>query len=175
MDRIIWAIRGQAILREGLYSLLPALHRAGDPAFVIVGEGPQRQSLENLASRLGLAHTRFFGWRAADEVPDLLAEARYVAIASSGEETASLSALEALAASRPLLVSNRGALPELVATGAGLVCRPEDSIDLSEKINELMRDDDLCRRASIEAARMAHALAPQQHLADLEAVYAEVT
>ena len=63
-----------------------------------------------------------------------MAAARYVAIPSVGEETANLAALEALAAARPLLVSERGALPELVASGAGLLFRPGDEIDLSEKI-----------------------------------------
>ncbi len=88
------------------------------------------------------------------------------------EETASLSAFEALAAARPLLVSNRGALPELVATGAGLSSRPGDEVDLAEKIGRFMRDEDLCRRASTEAGRLAEEMiTPQRHIADLEAVY----
>jgi glycosyltransferase involved in cell wall biosynthesis len=169
------AFFGRLSSEKGLDLLLAALHRSGDPPFLIVGDGPQRPALEDLASKLGLANTKFLGWQSHERVGELVAAARFVAIPSVGEEVASLSALEGLAAARPLLVSDRGALPELVAAGAGLVCRPEDSIDFSERIDELMRDDDLCRRASVKAARMAHALAPQQYLANLEAVYAEAT
>ena len=169
------AFIGRLSSEKGLDALLTALDRVGDPPFLIVGDGPQRGPLEKLASRLRLSNTSFLGWRAHEEVSELLAKARYVAIPSAGEEVAPLSALEALVAARPLLVSDRGALPELVASGAGLVFRPEDAMDLSEKIDELMRDDGLCRRASVEAVRMAQALAPEQHLANLESVYAEVT
>ena len=88
-----------------------------------------------------------------------MAAARYVAIPSVGEETASLAALEALAAARPLLVSERGALPELVATGAGVVSRPGDEIDISDKISLLMEDDELCRRASTEALTLRTSVA----------------
>ena len=84
-------------------------------------------------------------------------------------------ALEALAAARPLLVSESGALPELVATGAGVVSRPGDEIDMSDKISLLMEDDELCLRASTEALRFARRwLDPQRHLAGLESLYGEL-
>ncbi len=170
------AFIGRLSAEKGLDVLLRGLHRAGDPPFLVVGDGLLREALEGLARDLGLVNTRFLGWRPHHEVGELLSAARYVAIPSVGEETASLVALEALAAARPLLVSEHGALPELVAGGAGLVCRPGDEVDTSEKILRFMQNDDLCRQASSEAARAAQPfLSPTRHLADLEAVYREVT
>ena len=170
------AFVGRLSPEKGLDTLLTALARAGDPRFLIVGDGPQRSALEALAAKLGLAETRFLGWRSSEHVGDLLAAARYVAVPSVWEETASLVALEALSAARPLLVSDRGALPELVASGAGLVCRPGDEIDLAQKISRLMEDDALCDRASKEASAFARRwLNPAQHLASLESVYGEIS
>jgi glycosyltransferase involved in cell wall biosynthesis len=166
------AFFGRLSSEKGLDILLAALRRAGDPPFLIVGDGPQRRGLEDLAAELGLTHTAFLGWRTPENVGTLVASARYVAVPSVWEETANLAALEALAAGRPLLVSERGALPELVATGAGVAARPGDEIDLADKISLLMNDDALFRRASVEASKFAHQwLEPERHLAALESVY----
>ncbi len=169
------AFVGRLSAEKGLDWLLKALRRAGDPPFLIVGDGPTSEALERLARQLGLVNTKFVGRRTQAEVSGLMEAARYIAIPSVWEENAPLSALEALRAARPLLVADSGGLPELVATGAGLAFRPGDESDLAEKVVQLMRDEDLCRRASIEAARLADEMAsPQRHMAHLEAVYKEV-
>jgi glycosyltransferase involved in cell wall biosynthesis len=166
---------GRLSSEKGLDVLLAALRRVGDPRFLIVGDGIQRQRLEELARMLGLANTRFLGFQSSDQVRELVANARYVAVPSLGEETANLGALEALSAGRPLLVSDRGALPELVAGGAGLACRPGDERDISDKMSRLIQDDELCRHASSEASRFAREwLDPDLHLASLESVYRAV-
>lgn len=170
------AFLGRLSSEKGLDILLAALHRAGDPPFLIVGDGPHRRALEDLARKLRLASTRFLGWRSHEEVGELVTAARYVAIPSVCEENAPLAALEALAAARPLLVSESGGLPELVATGAGVVFRPGDEIDISKKITLLMEDDELCRHASTEALTFAHRwLDPERHLAGLESLYRELS
>lgn len=163
---------GRLSSEKGLEVLLAALRRVGDPQFLIVGDGVQRRRLEELAQLLGLANTSFLGFQSRDQVRELVSKARYVAVPSLGEETANLGALEALSAGRPLLVSDRGALPELVAGGAGLACRPGDEVDISDKISRLIQDDELYHRASSEASRFASEwLDPDRHLASLESVY----
>jgi glycosyltransferase involved in cell wall biosynthesis len=166
---------GRLSTEKGVLALLTGLQHAGDPPFMIAGEGPQRLSLELHARRLRLENTQFLGWLPHADATALLSHARYVAITSSSEETASLSALEGLGAGRPLLVSNRGALPELVATGAGITFRADDPFELAQGITKLMTDDDMYQRASIEAARFAREfLSPERHVADLEAAYEEI-
>jgi glycosyltransferase involved in cell wall biosynthesis len=170
------AFVGRCSTEKGLDVVLAALHRAGDPPFLIVGDGPQRPALEMLASKLRLNNTTFLGRRSHDEVRKLLAEARYVAIPSLSEENAPLVALEALSAGRPLLVSERGGLPELVASGSGLLCRPGDEVDFSLKISRLMENDKVCRDASVKALSFARRwLGPERHLMGLMSVYGELT
>jgi glycosyltransferase involved in cell wall biosynthesis len=169
------AFVGRLSIGKGLDVLLGALQRAGDPTFLIVGDGPERRSLEGLAVELRLRNTEFLGWRSPAEVAEVMAAARFIAVPSVAEETANLAALEGLMSGRPLLVSEIGALPELVATGAGLVSNPGDEMDLAGKITHLMEDGELCLRASTEALKLARLwLDPARHLASLESVYREL-
>ena len=57
------AFLGRLSSEKGLDVLLAALRRAGDPPFLIVGDGPHRRALEDLARKLRLDNTRFLGWR----------------------------------------------------------------------------------------------------------------
>jgi len=167
---------GRLSAEKGLDVLLRALHRAGDPPFLVVGDGLLRQALERLGRDLGLSNTEFIGWRPHSEASMLLGAARYVAVPSVGEEVAPLAAHEGLAASRPLLVSDRGALPELIASGAGVMFRAGDQADMADQIARLMDDDEFCHRASDEASRFARRwLDPGLHLAELESLYGELT
>jgi glycosyltransferase involved in cell wall biosynthesis len=165
---------GRLSAEKGLAGLLKALQRAGDPPFLIAGDGPLREELTRLARTLSLSQTRFLGQRPHLEVSGLLAGARYVALPSISEEVSPLAALEALSAGRPLLVSDRGALPEFVARGEGLACRTDDIDDISRQLLRFM-DDELLRRASIQAHRTARTLfTTERHLEALDATYREV-
>jgi len=135
-----------------------------DLALRIVGEGTERPALEQLSADLGLASiVRFCGeqrdvgsWlRAAD-----------VFVLSSVSEGLPISMLEAMAAGLPAIVTDVGALPELVAmSGAGVVVPVRRADCLARAIVELAgRRDELaalgkraseCYRAHFTPDRMA--------------------
>jgi glycosyltransferase involved in cell wall biosynthesis len=166
---------GRLSVEKGVDVLLGALHRAGDPPFRIVGDGPARSALERMAHDLKLKNTAFMGWRTPGALANLLDGARYVALPSVWEENAPLVALEALATGRPLIVSDVGGLPELVESGSGVVAGRGDSDDLADKIQLLVDNDDACARASHRATAFAHRwLRPEQHLGNLESLYTDV-
>ncbi|MFN2490072.1 MAG: glycosyltransferase [Actinomycetota bacterium] len=158
---------------KGVDVLVRALHQAGDPPFRIAGEGPLRGALGHLAQELGLRRTEFLGHVAAAEVPALLRGARFLALSSVWDENAPIAALEAMAAARPLLVTNTGGLPELVAGGEGVMCEPGDVDGLADGLRRLFDDDELCGRAAGRAHARARAeFSPEHHLERLEAAYA---
>ena len=166
------AFVGRLSSEKGVDVLLRALREAGDPPFRIVGDGHLRAGLEGLATQLGLRNTAFLNRLEPADVAAVVRGARFVALPSLCDENAPLSALEAMAAARHLLVSARGGLPELVASGGGLTCRSGDVRDLAARIVELVRDDDLCRRlgeASQAAVRARYA--PDPHARMLEEAY----
>lgn len=163
---------GRLSAEKGIDVLLRALRLAGDPPFMVVGDGPDRVRLQRSATDLGLTGVHFAGRLAPSQVRETVEEARFVAFPSLWHENAPLAALEAMAAGRPLIVTSRGGLPELAENGRGLVCRPGDADDLAEKIRLLGRDDDACVRAGDAALAFARdQLDPAAHAADLLKAY----
>lgn len=70
-------------------------------------------------------------------------------------EPKGISILEALAAGVPVVQPDHGAYPEWVnATQGGLLHRPNDSLDLAEKLAALLRNEDLRRRLGQQGRRV---------------------
>lgn len=167
---------GRLSSEKGVNVLLEALALAGDPPFRIVGDGPVMPALKELARERGLANTDFLGQLPSGHVAQQLREARFLALPSLWDENAPLAALEAMAAGRPLLVTQGGGLPELVRFGEGFVCQRDDPRDLADKISTISNDDDMCRRAGTAALDRAKAeFTPGAHLRRLEEIYESVT
>jgi glycosyltransferase involved in cell wall biosynthesis len=163
---------GRLSSEKGVDVLLTALSLAGDPPFLICGDGPMRGPLEALGRDKGLRNTRFMGQLPAGDIAEQLQGSRFFVLPSLWDENAPLAALEAMAAGRPLLVTEGGGLPELVRSGEGLLCRRGDAPDLAQKIGTLSHDDDLCRRAGTAALNRAAAeFTPSAHLGRLEQIY----
>jgi glycosyltransferase involved in cell wall biosynthesis len=163
---------GRLSSEKGLGVLLEALHMAGDPPFRVVGDGPLRTALRMEAAEIGLKNTEFLGQLPRDRVDEVLREARFLAIPSIWDENAPLAGLEALARGRPLLVTSRGGLPELVREETGLVCPPGDGPAMAEQIVRLMEDDALCLAAGTRGLSVSRRqFGPEMHLSRLEAAY----
>lgn len=168
---------GRLAPEKGVADLLRALQAAGDPPFRIAGDGPEAASLRALADELGLRHTSFVGLLDREQVTEAIRRARYVAFPSVWDENAPLAALEAMAAGRPLLVTRRGGLPELVDDGGGVICEVDDPVtSLAAGIGRLQDDPAFAASEGAKAMALAgEAFRPERHLADLSAVYARVT
>jgi glycosyltransferase involved in cell wall biosynthesis len=119
------ALRALAALR--------ARHRPG-ATLELVGDGPLRPSLEQLASELGIADAvSFLGERS--DVPDRL-RAASVVIHATRYEGASLGVIEAMASGRPVVASGVGGMDELVDAGVtGYLCGedPHEWADLIDR------------------------------------------
>jgi glycosyltransferase involved in cell wall biosynthesis len=166
---------GRLSSEKGLDILLRALSSAGDPPFEIVGDGPLSRDLLTLSRRLGLKRTRFAGRLSPRDVMDRVATARYLVMPSLSEENAPLAVLEAMARGRPVIVSRRGGLPELVEAGGGLVSDAGDEQGLAVNIGRLTSDDDLCAQLGASALATARQrFSPEVHLTLLEMVYEAV-
>lgn len=99
-----------------LIAAVPAvLERARrDVIFTIVGDGPERQRLEQDAQRLGVAsHVRFLGACERDRVAYELARSELFVLPSR-REAFGIALLEARAAGLPIVATARGGVPEVV-------------------------------------------------------------
>jgi glycosyltransferase involved in cell wall biosynthesis len=166
---------GRLSEEKGLRDLLIGLQMAGDPPFRVVGAGPLADRLRALAVELGLRRIEFLGWLDRLQVDQVMRKARYLVMPSRCDENAPLAALEAMAEGRPLLVSRSGGLPELVASGAGLVFERSDVAGLAAKLH-LFEEDELCLQAGTAALQFAHEeLTPEIHRKQLEKAYSAVS
>jgi glycosyltransferase involved in cell wall biosynthesis len=146
---------------------LPAAARGAAPDaaahFVIVGDGPQRPMLEEMAARLGLAgRAVFLGFRR--DVPDVLAALDMVVLSSHPQqETLSVAALEAMAAGLPVVCTRVGFMDEIVIDGVtGRLTPPGDPAALAAAMAGLFADD----AARREMGRRACALVRHSHSLD---------
>lgn len=137
-----------AALKEhkGQEVLIRAVASVPGACLLLAGEGPNEARLRALVDDLGLhATVRFLGH--VDDIPALLAAADIVALTSFPREGLSLSAIEALRAGRPAVVSDVGGLPEVVRDGdTGLVVAADDPDALAAALRTLRDDEDLRRR-----------------------------
>jgi glycosyltransferase involved in cell wall biosynthesis len=117
---------------------------------LVVGDGPERQTLELQATaKASDGSIRFLGRRS--DVERLL-RAADVAVLSSRQEGLGLSLLEAMATGIPVVATRVGGIPEIVSEDRnGLLVPPDDAVALSEAIIRLLSDDSSRQRMSREA------------------------
>ena len=106
---------------KGLPILLRAAQRLADEGrafeLVLIGDGPERPSLEALSRSLGLdGRVRFAGWRSGPEVREAIVGSRAAVLASSLEGLPVV-LMEALALRRPVIGTDVGGIAELVIPG----------------------------------------------------------
>ena len=107
-------------------------------AVVIVGDGPERRSLEAEAKRLGIERdVRFLGHR-EDARRWLAGCDAYVNCSIS--EGVSLTILEAMAAALPIVATRVGGTPEVVDAASGRLIPSRDARALSEALLQLARN-----------------------------------
>ncbi len=123
-------------------------------AFLIVGDGPRRAALEELAARLGIAaRVHFLGVRT--DVPQILPAFDLSVLASHPRvETLPLSQMEAMSLGIPVVATRVGALHELVTDGVeGRLVPHGDPSALAGAMIAILSDAETARAAG-EAARL---------------------
>jgi glycosyltransferase involved in cell wall biosynthesis len=131
------------------YAGLPASLRAEHTLVVAGGDPEGRRSIEALAASLAVGDRVVFPGRIDDgDLPALYGGAALFVLPSL-EEGFGLPALEAMACGAPVVASNRGALPEVVAD-AGVMADAERETDIAAAMARVLSDerlgDDLRRR-----------------------------
>ncbi len=146
---------GRLVAHKGLGDLLASLANMADGPWrlLIVGDGPLRSHLETRVYETGLGtHIRFLGARPWEEIPSLLSSSD-IFVYPSHWEGLGLSIIEASACRLPVIATNVGGIPEVVAHGeSGLLVPPGASDALAVALSELMEDTDR-RREMGEAGR----------------------
>lgn len=127
-------IKNQAMMIRALRRVrlvVPEVH------LVLVGDGPERGRLEQLARQEGVAEAvHFTGFR--DDVPAVMAALDAFLLTSFTEGTA-MTLLEAMAAGTPCVATDVGGNPEIVIDGqTGYLVASDDDARLAERIGVVL-------------------------------------
>ena len=118
---------GNLIELKGHHLIIEALRELPDTTLMIIGDGPDRGALEQLAARLGLAsRVRFLGLVAQPDLKTYYSAADALVLASSREGWANV-LLEAMACGTPVAATRVWGTPEVVAAPAAGVLIDERS------------------------------------------------
>lgn len=169
MVSVLRSWKGHATLLEAA-ARLRAAGFAG--RFVIVGEGPMRQRIEQQVTDLNLGSVvTLTGHR--EDVPAVLRALSALVIPSTKHEGVPQIGLQALAVKTPVVGSNVGGIPEVIRPGeTGRIVSPENPAALAAAIRETLADADATRamaergRALVEARYSLEAM-----LDTLESLY----
>ena len=162
-----WFGRMTAVKRtDDLLTMLAGVRERGiDALLLLVGDGDDRERLEQRAHDLGLARScLFLGYQedVADGVPR--------------SEGTPVTIIEALAAGRPVVATKVGGVPDVVDEGeTGFLVRPHDTHALAERL-EILAGDPVRRRAmgDLGRARVLERYAVERLVDDVDGLYREL-
>ena len=171
-----WFGRMTAVKRTGdLLTMLAALRERGiDALLLLVGDGDDRERLEQGAHDLGLARScLFLGYQ--EEVAPWYAVCDAVVLTSASEGTP-VTLIEALAAGRSVVATTVGGVPDVVDDGeTGFLVGPGDTDALAERLALLAHDP--ARREEmgrLGRERVLRRYAVERLVEDVDALYREL-
>ncbi len=146
---------GRLVARKGVDRLIGALARLGaeSPPLEIVGDGPERAGLEDVARRLGVSgRVVFRGKISAAALQESYARAVVAVLpavrdARGDTEGLGVVLLEAMNHGTPVVASRVGGIPDIVEDGvSGLLVPPGDEAALADALHRVINDPALADR-----------------------------
>jgi glycosyltransferase involved in cell wall biosynthesis len=142
-----------------------------DAYLCMVGDGPDRDKVERRAHELGVVRRcLFLGYQ--EDVAPFYAAFDTMILPSVNEGTP-VSAMEALAAGRPVVATRVGGIPDVVEDGEdGYLADPGHTVQLAEQLARLARDPELRARMGAHGrARVVDRYAVARLLDDVDRLY----
>ncbi len=120
---------GRLVVEKGLDRLVRMAQGMPDVRIMLAGDGPERKRLEALSEELGVksdtGNVEFLGYVDRGHLHRIVSKTMCVAMPSIWYENFPYTVLEAFALGKPVVASDIGGLPEMVADGeTGLLFEP---------------------------------------------------
>ena len=126
---------GRLSPEKGVRTLLRAWKQLKTIPLKVVGDGPQRDAIEQFVREEGLKEVEVLGRKSREEVFWLMQEARVLVFPSEWYEGFPMTIAEAFACGLPVVASRLGAMAEIVEDGrTGLHFDPGNPEDLAAKV-----------------------------------------
>ena len=162
---------GRLSYEKGVKTLIDAAIQT-NCRLLILGTGEVEAELKDYAK--DAANVEFKGFQTGDALKNFITNSRCVVLPSEWYENGPYSAMEAMAAGRPLIVSANGGLPELVTEGENGYIYRGGSEELAQCIRQMLSLDEpayqAMSRASMEKAKAL--FNAEAYVEKLESLYA---
>jgi glycosyltransferase involved in cell wall biosynthesis len=162
---------GRLSPEKGTRTLMEAWQSLPDIPLTILGDGPERVEMENMAP----PNVRFLGHRPKEDVMREMIRTRALILPSTCFENFSVSLCEAMAAGTPAIASRSGSIGEVVRHGYnGLLVPPGNAGDLAATVADAFAHPCTLEQLG-QGARETweHRLSPKANLAQLLTIYEE--
>ncbi len=157
-DRFLICYIGTMGMAHGLETLIAAAEQLQrtlpNAMFLLIGEGAEKERIEQLAVARGLSNVRFLGQQPRERIPGYIAGVDVCLVMLKKTElfktVIPTKLLEYMSCEKPVIVAVDGQARKIVEeAGAGVFVEPEDSSALAEAIQVLSVDSERRRRMSI--------------------------
>jgi len=142
-NRFIFTCIGNMSINKGFDKLLSAFSSFSKTENVylnIIGDGPERNNLEQLAKELGIEkRVIFYGLLNRTRILDVLQQSD-VLVSSSNLETFGVTLIEALACGIPVIATRSGGPEEIVNETNGILVINQDVYALTAGLKEIYKD-----------------------------------
>ena len=159
-DAVVITFVGRLIYAKGVQDLISAFSKIKDTApeikVLIVGDGPYRANLENLAYQTDCASSiLFLGQKNQDEVIDVLS-ATDIFVNPSYSEGLGISVMEAASIGLPIIATDVGGTREIITTDkTGILVKARDVGQLAEALCRLCANAELREKLGKNARILA--------------------
>jgi glycogen synthase len=149
---------GRLVSDKGICDLIDALGHLGQtnfrPRLSIVGEGPERPTILNRITEIGLAsQVTFTGTTHGSDLARFVARHRVMAVPSRWAEPFGIVALEGIGCGCVVVGTGLGGLPEAIGP-CGVTVPNADAPAMAQALRSLIEDDSL--RASFRSSAPVH-------------------
>ena len=137
---------GRLSKEKGIKTLLKAIKMCDNIRLEIAGTGPEEENLLTYVKINGLQNrVHFNGFLSGEALKKIVYEAKCIVLPSEWYENGPYSIMEAMAAGKPVIVSDLGGLPEIVVNGqTGFIYKafnPDSLKDCIDKVELLSSEE----------------------------------
>ena len=161
--------------QKGVDVLIRALADVEDATLLVVGDGSEREKLEELARAVGVSER--VEWKGWSDTPRSYLGMLDVFVLPSRNEGFPLALLEALLAGTAVVATDVGSVAEAIRNGeTGLLVPPEDHVALAGALRRLIEDQALGLRMGERGRQVVLDRFTAEHMAKaFESLYDELT
>lgn len=138
---------GRLVKWKGVQTVVKAISYMENVEMLVIGAGGYRTELERLCLECNVEkQVHFIGEVENYEIAYYLQQSDAYVHPALGEEAFGITLLEAMACGIPVIASNKGAIPDVVGSEAGIVVEARD-VGAWQGAIQYLRDNDVPRRA----------------------------